>query len=79
VIGTWRTEGGRFVWNKGHYEAVRQGYTYQQPRWVQAKGRWEHHAGRWVGGAAHPAVARPGEKPAERPGERPAERPVERR
>ncbi len=73
VVGTWRHEGGKFVWTKGHYEARREGFTYEQPRWVQVKGRWEHHAGRWAGGPAKPAAGRPAEKPAEKPGEKPGE------
>jgi hypothetical protein len=72
VVGTWHHEGGKFVWTKGHYEAKREGFTYEQPRWVQVKGRWEHHPGRWTGGPAKPA-GKPAEKPAERPAEKPNE------
>jgi hypothetical protein len=78
--GSWQFNQGKFVWEKGHWETRHEG-QYQQARWVQVSGRWEHHPGRWV--VARPGEVRPMEQrpvevrpPEPRPGE---PRPVERR
>ena len=82
--GSWHFEQGRFVWAKGHWEPRREG-QYQQARWVEVNGRWEHHPGHWIverAVTARPAEPRaPEPRPAEpRPPEpRPETRPVERR
>ncbi len=76
--GTWKSNGGKFTWIKGHWEAKRDG-TYQQPRWVKVGNKWEHHPGRWVGAGGGGRPAAPAAHPAEKPGERPGERQPEKR
>ncbi len=45
--GYWNWNGRRYVWQKGHYERVRAGYYYSEPRWVDRGGRWEFNRGEW--------------------------------
>ena len=48
--GYWRWDGRRYVAVRGHYEPVRSGYRYVQPRWEQRRDGWHWSAGVWVGG-----------------------------
>jgi hypothetical protein len=45
--GYWNWNGRRHVWVKGHYERVRNGYSYQRAEWRQGRNGWELDRGGW--------------------------------
>jgi hypothetical protein len=45
--GYWDWRGNRHEWISGRWIAERQGYVYNQPRWVQHDGRWQREEARW--------------------------------
>ena len=71
AAGSWKFDQGKYLWEKGHWESRHEGATFQQARWVEANGHWEHHPARWLA----PTAPRPGAPPPPppRPGERPGE------
>lgn len=45
--GYWQWRGQRYAWVPGHWQAVRQGQHYRQPRWEQRAGQWHFTSGGW--------------------------------
>jgi hypothetical protein len=77
VQGTYRYQGGKYVWGKGHWEKPKPGVTLVQAKWEEVGGKWVHHPARFTHAGAvaapHPAEEHPAPKPGEKPGEHPAE------
>jgi len=44
----WRPALGQYVWVRGRQVAVRTGYVYAAPRWVQVGGQWEYRNGGYI-------------------------------
>jgi hypothetical protein len=59
VPGHWEWRHRAYAWVPGYFIAVRPGFTYAQPQWVQSGGRWAYRAGGWVR-AEPPRHVRPG-------------------
>jgi hypothetical protein len=47
VSGNWNWNGHRYVWQKGHFEKVRKGYSYHRPEWRQGANGWTLERGGW--------------------------------
>jgi hypothetical protein len=50
VPGHWEWRHRAYAWVPGYFVAVRPGYYYAEPQWVQVGGRWGYHGGGWVRG-----------------------------
>jgi len=48
VPGHWQWNGYQHVWVHGHHLALRTGYAYSDPRWVNYGNRWGYVPGGWV-------------------------------
>ncbi|CAH0269426.1 hypothetical protein SRABI118_03448 [Massilia sp. Bi118] len=48
--GYWNWNGHRYVWQKGHFEKVRKGYSYHRPEWRQDGNGWTLVRGGWQRG-----------------------------
>lgn len=44
--GYWNAHNNRHVWQAGHWERDRPGYTRSHPTWTQRE-RWQFEPGRW--------------------------------
>lgn len=53
VPGHWEWRHRGYVWVPGYQLAVRQGYDYRAPRWVQMGPHWTYEPGGWVRGRGH--------------------------
>ncbi len=46
-IGYWDIQDHQQAWQPGHWERVRTGYRFAQPRWVKYDTRWKLERGHW--------------------------------
>jgi WXXGXW repeat (2 copies) len=47
IGGFWGWQGGRHVWNGGHWDAPRQGYRWAPHAWVREGNAYRLHQGHW--------------------------------
>ncbi|HQQ69404.1 MAG TPA: hypothetical protein PLL92_03695 [Alicycliphilus sp.] len=58
--GYWQWHGQRYAWVPGHWQKLRAGQYYRQPRWEQHRGHWQFTGGGWERGAPAYPGPRPG-------------------
>lgn len=61
VGGFWDWDGGRHIWQTGHYEKRRSGFEFHQPAWGHAPdGGWHLDRGGWRTAGEPPHMGRGG-------------------